>query len=163
MWTAMLRKVKRTQPMTMTTINPIHFASQVNKQFLDYQLTAFPLTDPDLAAQARAMLRGMLGRSPLIQGPYVSLSKAFLHGRDLVSWHAKALYIQPYQDWLLIQCSSPTSMRPCVRSAPRSTASLPLERAQARPKPSSIPSSITACACVMPTRLMGLLRYWSIP
>lgn len=69
--------------MTMTTINPIHFASQVNKQFLDYQLTAFPLTDPDLAAQARAMLRGMLGRSPLIQGPYVSLSKAFQHGRDL--------------------------------------------------------------------------------
>src|SRR5437588_7857099 len=69
--------------MATTTINPIQFASQVNKQFLDYQLTAFPLTDPDLAAQARAMLRGMLGRSPLIQGPYVSLSKAFQHGRDL--------------------------------------------------------------------------------
>ena len=66
--------------MTMTTINPIHFASQVNKQFLDYQLSAFPLTDPDLGEQARAML---LGRSPLIQGPYVSLSKAFQQGRDL--------------------------------------------------------------------------------
>ncbi len=69
--------------MTMTTINPIQFASQVNTQFLDYQLTAFPLTDPDLAEQARALLRGMLGRSPLIQGPYISLSKSFQKGRDL--------------------------------------------------------------------------------
>src|SRR5215469_17703154 len=83
MWEALLRKVERTQPMTMTTINPIHFASQVNKQFLDYQLTAFPLTDPELAQQAQAQLRGMLGRSPLIQGPYVSLSKAFQQGHDL--------------------------------------------------------------------------------
>lgn len=71
------------QYMAMTTMNPIQFASQVNEQFLDYQLTAFPLTDPDLATQARAMLRGMLGRSPLIQGPYVSLSKSFQQGRDL--------------------------------------------------------------------------------
>jgi ATP-dependent helicase YprA (DUF1998 family) len=69
--------------MVTTTINPIQFASQVNTQFLDYQLTAFPLTDPDLAEQARAMLRGILGRSPLIQGPYISLSKPFRQGRDL--------------------------------------------------------------------------------
>lgn len=69
--------------MTTTTINPIHFASQVNKQFLDYQLTAFPLTDPDLAAQARANLHTGLGHSPLIRGPYVSLSKPFKQGRDL--------------------------------------------------------------------------------
>jgi DEAD/DEAH box helicase len=69
--------------MSMTTMNPVQFASQVNEQFLDYQLTAFPLTDPDLAGQARMMLRGMLGRSPLIQGPYVSLSKSFQQGRDL--------------------------------------------------------------------------------
>src|SRR5215831_5203022 len=75
--------IQRVKHMTTTTINPIQFASQVNQQFLDYQLTAFPLTDPDLAAQARAMLRGMLGRSPLIQGPYISLSKSFRLGADL--------------------------------------------------------------------------------
>jgi len=69
--------------MTTTTINPIQFASQVNEQFLDYQLTAFPLTDPDLAAQARSSLHKGLGYSPLIQGPYVSLSKSFRQGRDL--------------------------------------------------------------------------------
>jgi ATP-dependent helicase YprA (DUF1998 family) len=66
-----------------TTINPIQFASQVNKQFLDYQLTAFPLTDSDLAAQARANLNTGLGHSPLIHGPYVSLSKSFQQGHDL--------------------------------------------------------------------------------
>src|SRR6266851_7856463 len=80
--------------MTTTTINPIRFASQVNNQFLDYQLTAFPLTDPDLAAQARAMLRGMLGRSPLIQGPYISLSKSFLLASDLREL-AKAGIVHP--------------------------------------------------------------------
>ncbi len=69
--------------MTTTTINPIQFASQVNEQFLDYQLTAFPLTDPDLAAQARSSLHKGLGHSPLIQGPYVSLSKSFRQDRDL--------------------------------------------------------------------------------
>lgn len=69
--------------MTTTTLNPIHFASQVNKQFLDYQLTAFPLTDPDLAAQARASLHNGSGHSPLIRGPYVSLSKSFKQGYNL--------------------------------------------------------------------------------
>ncbi|HEY7414542.1 MAG TPA: DEAD/DEAH box helicase, partial [Ktedonobacteraceae bacterium] len=64
-------------------LNPIQFASQVNKQFLDYQLTAFPLTDPDLAEQARTTLYKGLGYSPLIRGPYVSLSKSFQQGRDL--------------------------------------------------------------------------------
>jgi ATP-dependent helicase YprA (DUF1998 family) len=80
--------------MATTTINPIQFASQVNTQFLDYQLTAFPLTDPGLAEQARAMLRGVLGRSPLIQGPYISLSKPFRQGRDLRDL-AKAGIVHP--------------------------------------------------------------------
>src|SRR5216683_1913346 len=80
--------------MVTTTINPIQFASQVNTQFLDYQLTAFPLTDPDLAEQARAMLRGILGRSPLIQGPYISLSKPFRQERDLREL-AKAGIVHP--------------------------------------------------------------------
>lgn len=48
-------------------LNPIRFTSAVNDQFLKYQLTTFPLTDPDLAEQARALLRGPMGRSPLFQ------------------------------------------------------------------------------------------------
>jgi ATP-dependent helicase YprA (DUF1998 family) len=64
-------------------LNPIRFTNSVNNQFLNYQLTAFPLTDPDLAAQARSLLRGPLGNSPLFKGPYVSLSKSFKLGRNL--------------------------------------------------------------------------------
>ena len=64
-------------------LNPIEFAHEVNDQFLKYQLTAFPLTDPELAEQARSLLRGPLGTSPLIKGPFVSLSRSFKMGRNL--------------------------------------------------------------------------------
>lgn len=64
-------------------LNPIRFANDVNEQFLNYQLTTFPLRDPDLAGQARQLLRGPLGTSPLIKGPYVSISRAFKMGRNL--------------------------------------------------------------------------------
>ncbi|MFW6118828.1 MAG: DEAD/DEAH box helicase [Planctomycetota bacterium] len=64
-------------------INPIKFASRVNEQFLNYQLTAFPLTDPNLAEQARELLKGGSGASPLFRGPYVSLSKSYRTAEDL--------------------------------------------------------------------------------
>ena len=65
------------------SINPIKFASSVNEQFLNYQLTAFPITDPDLSQQARELLRGGANPSPLLHGPYVSLSKSYKTSRDL--------------------------------------------------------------------------------
>ena len=68
------------------SINPVMFAREVNKQFLRYQMTAFPLTDPDMAAQARRML-GDESSSQLVKGPYISLSRAFADGptlKDLV-------------------------------------------------------------------------------
>ena len=68
--------------MASDYINPVRFAQQVNEQFINYQLTAFPLSDPDLGEQARAMLRTKLG-SPLIKGPYVSLSRSYRLGRNL--------------------------------------------------------------------------------
>lgn len=64
-------------------INPIQFAKDVNEQFLNYQLTAFPLSDPDLAGQARELLRGGYGNSPLFNGPHVSLSKSYKTADDL--------------------------------------------------------------------------------
>lgn len=64
-------------------LNPIRFTAEVNEQFLKYQFTTFPLTDPDLAGQARSLLRGHVGNSPLFKGPYVSLSKSFKLGRNL--------------------------------------------------------------------------------
>lgn len=65
-------------------INPIQFAHQVCDEFLRYLYSAFPLTDPDLAQQAREMLsRPSSLDIPLVRGPYVSLSEAFAEGESL--------------------------------------------------------------------------------
>ena len=66
-------------------INPIKFAKDVNENFLNYQLTAFPFTDEDLNNQAKELLKGKFGNSPMIKGPYISLSKSFLEGESISS------------------------------------------------------------------------------
>jgi hypothetical protein len=38
-------------------INPVHFAHSICDEFLRYIFSAFPLSDPDLAKQARKLLR----------------------------------------------------------------------------------------------------------
>lgn len=53
------------------TLNPITFAEHKNRQFLRYQLTAFPLSDPDLEAQARNMLGANGEESHLVKSPYI--------------------------------------------------------------------------------------------
>lgn len=63
-------------------INPVRFAQHVNERFLRDQLTAFPITDPDLAEQAQQMLRGAV-ESPLVKGPYVSPAKSHKFGPDI--------------------------------------------------------------------------------
>ena len=65
------------------TLNPIRFAQDVNRQFLRYQLTAFPMSDPDLAEQAKKMLSGSGRESPLVKGPYLSLSRSYQEGKSL--------------------------------------------------------------------------------
>ena len=65
------------------TLNPIAFAEEVNRQFLRYQLTAFPISDPDLAAQAKIMLGALGEESQLVKGPYISLSRSFADGKAL--------------------------------------------------------------------------------
>jgi len=66
------------------TINPISFTQEVNKQFIRYQLTAFPLSDPDLSDQAKNMLsQSILKDSPLFKGPYLSLARTFAEGEEL--------------------------------------------------------------------------------
>jgi len=63
-------------------LNPVHFARKVIDQFLRYQLTAFPITDDYLAQQAQALFRGKVS-TPLVKGPYLSLSKSFEFGPRL--------------------------------------------------------------------------------
>jgi ATP-dependent helicase YprA (DUF1998 family) len=65
-------------------INPIQFAHQVCDEFLRYIFSAFPLSDPELAQQARKIFERPSSLDiPLVKGPYVSLSEAFAEGEPI--------------------------------------------------------------------------------
>ena len=50
-------------------INPVHFAHGVCDEFLRYLFSAFPLSDPELAEQARKLLERPSSLDiPLVQG-----------------------------------------------------------------------------------------------
>lgn len=62
-------------------LNPILYTERVVQDFLRYQLTAYPFADKDLYAQMRQLLNLEETRhSPLLKGPYVSLSRTFEEG-----------------------------------------------------------------------------------
>jgi hypothetical protein len=62
-------------------LNPIVFTEKVVRSFLRYQLTAYPFADAGLHAQMRGLLSLDETRdSPLLKGPYVSLSRPFRQG-----------------------------------------------------------------------------------
>ena len=65
-------------------INPVQFAHAICDEFLRYLFSAFPLSDPELAKQARKLLERPSSLDiPLVQGPFVSLSEAFAKGRPI--------------------------------------------------------------------------------
>ena len=62
-------------------LNPIAYTEHVVRSFLRYQLTAYPFADPRLHRQMRGLLSlDETRRSPLLKGPYVSLSRPFRQG-----------------------------------------------------------------------------------
>lgn len=62
-------------------LNPVVFTERVVRDFLRYQLTTYPLADAELHKQLRDLLNITESRrSPLMKGPYVSLSRPFLEG-----------------------------------------------------------------------------------
>ncbi|HEY4320397.1 MAG TPA: DEAD/DEAH box helicase [Gemmatimonadales bacterium] len=62
-------------------LNPIVFTERVVRSFLRYQLTAYPFADERLHQQMRQLLSLDATRaSPLLKGPYVSLSRPFRTG-----------------------------------------------------------------------------------
>ena len=62
-------------------LNPIAFAEKVIRSFLRYQLTAYPFADPRLHDQMRQLLNlDQVRRTPLMKGPFVSLSQSFRAG-----------------------------------------------------------------------------------
>lgn len=62
-------------------LNPLAYTEKVVRNFLRYQLTTYALADERLARQMRELLSLDATReTPLLQGPYVSLSRAFKSG-----------------------------------------------------------------------------------
>ena len=73
-------------------INPVQFAHGVCDEFLRYLFSAFPLSDPELADQARRLLERPSSLDiPLVQGPFVSLSEAFAKGEAITSLASKGI------------------------------------------------------------------------
>lgn len=62
-------------------LNPIVFTEKIVRSFLRYQLTAYPFADERLLAQMRRLLSLDATRnSPLLKGPFVSVSRPFRRG-----------------------------------------------------------------------------------
>jgi SOS-response transcriptional repressor LexA len=62
-------------------LNPIAYTEKIITSFLKYQLTTYPLADPNLHQQMRALLSlEQTRQSPLLKGPYISLSRSFRQG-----------------------------------------------------------------------------------
>ena len=62
-------------------LNPIVFTENVVKSFVRYQLTTYAFADERLREQMRGLLSlDSTRRSPLLKGPYVSLSRPFRQG-----------------------------------------------------------------------------------
>lgn len=83
-------------------LNPIVYTDKVVRSFLKYQLTTYPFADPRLYEQMREMLSlERVRHTPLLRGPYVSLSRGFRQGAsvdDLIHdgvFHAHMKHIIP--------------------------------------------------------------------
>ena len=65
-------------------LNPITYAESVVEDFLRYQLTTYSFADPSLHAQMRQLLNlDQTRRTPLLAGPFVSLSRSFRRGPSM--------------------------------------------------------------------------------
>ncbi len=74
-------------------LNPVAYTENVVKSFLRYQLAAYPFADPRLHQQMRELLSlDETRRSPLLKGPYVSLSRPFREGASVASLVAEGVF-----------------------------------------------------------------------
>ena len=73
-------------------LNPVVFTEKVLQSFLRYQLRAYPFADPRLNGQMRELLSlDEARRSPLLRGPFVSLSRPFRTGSPVADLAAEGL------------------------------------------------------------------------
>ncbi len=65
-------------------LNPVLYTEKVVSDFLKYQLSTYKFADPDLFSQMRELLNLDATRnSPLLKGPFISLSRPFREGASL--------------------------------------------------------------------------------
>ncbi len=82
-------------------LNPVAFTEKVVSSFLRYQLTAYPFADPDLYEQMRRLLSLEATRdTPLLKGPYISLSRGFREGARVADLIKDGL-LHPFLDNLV--------------------------------------------------------------
>ena len=99
---------------SLMALNPVRFTRSVTEEFRRYQLTAFPIADPRLAAQASALLgAGAFRASPLTKGPYVSLARALAQGASLAISQPRASSIRRSPGSRSFRSSSLTRSRRC--------------------------------------------------
>jgi DEAD/DEAH box helicase/Helicase conserved C-terminal domain/MrfA Zn-binding domain len=73
-------------------LNPVAYTERVVGDFLRYQLTAYPFSDPDLHDQMRRRLSlDETRQTPLLRGPYITLSRPFRTGSGLTSLAAEGV------------------------------------------------------------------------
>ena len=98
-------------------LNPIVFTERVVRSFLRYQLTAYPFADERLHAQMRRLLSlDETRQSPLMQGPYISLSRPFREGASIGALIESGLF-HPH---MRQRIRSRAKTRPCAVDARRS-------------------------------------------
>src|SRR3984957_9957593 len=70
--------------MRTNLLNPITYTENVVEDFLRYQLTTYSFADPSLHRQMRQLLNlDQTRRTPLLAGPFVSLSRSFRRGPSM--------------------------------------------------------------------------------
>lgn len=76
-------------------LNPIVYTERVVRSFLRYQLTAYPFADERLHGQMRRLLSlDVTRQSPLLKGPYISLSRPFRQGASVDKLIADGVFHQ---------------------------------------------------------------------
>ena len=74
-------------------LNPIVYTEKVVRSFLRYQLTTYPFADQRLLAQMRTLLSlDETRNSPLLNGPFVSLSQPFREGASVAALVAEGVF-----------------------------------------------------------------------
>ena len=106
-----------------SALNPVEFTENVVRDFLRYQVTSFRFADERLRRRMRELLSlDSTRNTPLLQGPFVSLSKSFKAGTTVASLveegvlhrqmpdvaHFPSLYLHQEEALRSIQAGQPT-------------------------------------------------------